>query len=284
MKYSIGICTYNRIDTLLLCIEAIHEHLRGRSDYEVIVINNNSTDDTVNALNTIDDIKVYNEYNQGLSYARNRFINESDGEYLLFLDDDAIISCDILQGYDEAIQNYPECGIFGGKVLPELGIKTPNWFDHNFYMLYSILDIGDEIKEFNKPYGPIGANFLVKKNIIDTHRFRTDLGRIGNNLLSGEETDFILKLRHNSNSIVYVPSAMVYHHFEHKRYDFSWALERFKQNGRSDYLLRSESKSTVKGLISQIYHFIKSFKSGNSKFIQANLYSLHYYIKTMLNL
>ncbi|WP_210449783.1 glycosyltransferase [Vibrio crassostreae] len=279
IKFSIGICTYNRSDMLMTCLRALEKHLSHRYDYEIIVINNNSSDNTSKMLDRVDFVDHYLELNQGLSYARNRLIEESCGEYILFLDDDAIICSDILESYSSAIKSFPNKKIFGGKVVPELDVVIPSWFDKNFHMAYSILDLGDGTHSFTKPNGPIGANFLVKKSAIGNVTFRTDLGRVGDLLLSGEETDFIVNLG-GAKDCIYVGSAVVYHHFEHKRYDFDWARERFKQNGISDYLLRKEKNNTFKGLASQIYHFSRSITAKNINYTKCRYYSLLSYFRS----
>lgn len=282
IKYSIGICTYNRCDMLARCLDALAINIKGRTDYEVIVINNNSSDATLNIMETYPDVRCITESRQGLSFARNRFINESKGEFLLFLDDDAIITGDILDSYDKAIANFPDSIIFGGRVLPEKNIKIPSWFDSCFHMAYSILDIGQGCFYFKRPYGPIGANFLVKKNAIGAIRFRTDLGRIGDKLLSGEETDFIIKVSAGIRS-VYVGDAVVNHHFDLSRYSKQWACERFNQNGYSDYLIRKENRKHVIGLLSQTFHFIKSFSTFNVTYILCRYNSLICFIKCIVS-
>lgn len=259
------------------CLEAIEVNLSHRSDYEIVVIDNNSTDGTFCFLDEIGHVRFYKEENQGLSYARNRLIRESRGEYLVFLDDDAIIINDLLCEYSKAINEFPDNYIFGGKVVSESNVEIPSWFDHNFHMAYSILNLGNDSFCFKKPYGPIGANFLVKKNSIGYIQFRTDLGRKGDVLLSGEETDFIVKLG-GSEEAVYVGSAVVHHHFGRDRYSIPWALERFRQNGLSDYIMRKEQKKLFRGLLSQIYHFVVSIKTMNSVYIKSRYASLSLYV------
>lgn len=283
LKYSIGICTYNRCEMVRKCVENLVRNVSYRDDYEIIVIDNNSNDETFNYIKIIDGISLYSENNQGLSYARNRFVKESKGDYLLFLDDDAIISDDILSEYDVAIGLFDKSVVFGGRVLPEENLIDPKWFNKSFHMAYSILDNGSSIKYFKKPYGPIGANFLVKKSAIKDNLFRTDLGRVGNSLLSGEETDFISKIDTRQHW-VYVGSACVNHHFGHERYTKEWAEKRFSQNGVSDFIMRKENNKIIKGFASQVYHFISSMKEKNKFYSYCRYKSIVNYVSCMVKL
>ncbi|MDO6542473.1 glycosyltransferase [Photobacterium sanguinicancri] len=277
IKFSIGICTYNRSEMLQSCLKALNKHLSHRDDFEIIVVDNNSTDNTAELLDEFNCIKRFVEYNQGLSFARNRLIKESVGDYILFLDDDSIISNDILREYELAVLTFPDNYIYGGKVIPEDEVSPPKWFDSKFHMAFSILDLGTKTFKFKKPYGPIGANFMVKKSFIGDVSFRTDLGRVGNILLSGEETDFIVKLG-GAETCIYVGTAMVNHHFEHKRYSSLWAIERFKQNGISDYIMRKQNHKLLTGLLSQLYHLMLSLKGNNLIYTKCRFYSLTSYI------
>lgn len=283
-KYSIGICTYNRSDILQKTLDSIVEFVSPEK-IEIIIVNNKSTDNTENVVNEFIeksnnyDITYLVELNQGLSFARNKILDNAKYENILFLDDDAVLISDIISEYDKAINEFPNCYIFGGKVVSQVNVKKPEWFKKEFYMLYSILDEGNEIKQFPPKLGPIGANLLVKKNKIGNNRFRVDLGRIGNILLSGEETDFLIKIGFNSSNSCYVGSAVVSHYFPVSRYSKTWALERFKQNGISNRKLKESYSSLLYGFLSEGYQLLKALKTMNAFYIQCRLVSIINYVR-----
>lgn len=283
-KYSIGICTYNRSDILKETLKSIVKYI-PHDNIEIIIVDNNSKDDTGSIVDEfIANNKNYDttyilELNQGLSFARNKVIDSAKYENILFLDDDAVLVSNLTCEYDKAIDEYPNCYILGGKVIPQLNIEYPTWFKKEFYMLYSILDEGNEIKQFPPKLGPIGANFLVKKSYIGSVRFRTDLGRIGNILLSGEETDFLIKIGFNSSNSCYVGTAVVSHYFPVSRYSKTWALERFKQNGISNRKLKESYSSLLYGFLSEGYQLLKAMKTMNYFYIQCRLVSIINYVR-----
>ena len=96
MKISIIICTYNRELYLPKCLEHLKNQTEAPSNFEIILVNNNSTDQTENicenfiAQNPQLITKYVKEMNPGLSFARNRGIKESKGDVLVFIDDDAM--------------------------------------------------------------------------------------------------------------------------------------------------------------------------------------------------
>src|ERR1700761_5932770 len=88
--YSIIICTYNRCTFLRDTIVSILDALHDRSDFEIVIINNNSTDRTEDVVKGFqnDFVKYFLETKQGLSHARNRGLAEAKNDILVYLDDD----------------------------------------------------------------------------------------------------------------------------------------------------------------------------------------------------
>ena len=94
-KLSVIVCTYNRDKYIKKTLRYLNEQSIDPRAYEVLIIDNNSTDNTavlckdfITAGNH-DHFHYYLEENQGHTHARNRGIKESKGEYIAFLDDDA---------------------------------------------------------------------------------------------------------------------------------------------------------------------------------------------------
>jgi glycosyltransferase involved in cell wall biosynthesis len=288
IKLSIGVCTYNRDDIIIKCLDSIVKSIsfsNSSSEIEIVVVNNNSTDNTARLLEEFeskcDFSKVFYENKQGLSNARNRLLSESDGEYLLFLDDDVILNIATVDSYLNAIKENSEIKFFGGKVIPDSNVDKPKWFDANFYMAFSILDIGRDTINFPGKLGPIGANLMIKNSTINDIKFRTDLGRVGTSLLSGEETDFLNRTGFNRENALYVGGASVTHCFSESRYSTTWALERYIQNGKSDFQMRQGIKNKLIGFLSQCFHFYKSILTLNSVYIKCRFYSMLSYIKVL---
>ncbi len=97
---SVIICTYNRQKYIYNCLRSIANNTLEPTQYEIVLINNNSTDNTEAECNRFCTdypqvrFNYFVETNQGLSYARNRGIAEAKGEVLVYVDDDAVVNKD----------------------------------------------------------------------------------------------------------------------------------------------------------------------------------------------
>jgi len=216
--FSVIVCTYNRDKFIYSCLQKIADNGFPVSDYEILLVNNNSTDTTEQlCLKFQNDypqvqFRYFVEYNQGLSFARNRGIKEAKGEWLIFLDDDAMVHKGYLQNLALNLVNYPDANAFGGKIIPEFESgEEPAWLCSWTYIWVSALNMGNNVKLFNKKY-PIGANMGVSRAAIGKcGAFNTSLGRSKNNLMGGEEKDLFNRIKAERFSIYYFPDVVVNH-------------------------------------------------------------------------
>ena len=219
MTYSLIICTYNRDKFIYRTLEHIAQNKFDRDRYELLVIDNNSNDNTKSLCNDFANLypevpfHYYLELNQGLSYARNRGISESKGDLLIFLDDDSFVAQDYLMQLDKSLQQCEDAIAFGGRIAPlfESG-QTPSWLCHWTYTWVSAINMGNDITLFKDKKYPIGANMGIRRDAIEmVGDFNTDLGRSYKNLMAGEEKDLFLRLRQLNDKIYYFPSVFVEH-------------------------------------------------------------------------
>ena len=190
----------------------------------MIIINNNSTDNTESICKSFIrnhpeiQIAYFNEHNQGLSYARNRGIQESKGEYLAFIDDDAFVNFDFTKNMAEFFSKNQRISAIGGKIIPLYEDEEPKWMSKYLLPLVAALDLGDSPKEFPGRKFPIGANMAYRKEIFTKFGdFNTELGRKGTGLEAGEEKEMIYRLRKGNKKIWYVPNINVSHIIPKKR-------------------------------------------------------------------
>lgn len=211
------ICTYNRDKYLGETLQRLAgNHFDG--PWELLLINNNSTDSTEKICTqfSMDYPNVPFHYivekQQGLSYARNRGIQEAKGDWFVFLDDDAFVGENYLERLSKYIQEMPQMDAFGGRIYPlfEDGI-TPSWLSKWSASWLSAIDKGDKVCLFTKDY-PIGANMGFSKHIADQcGLFNTSLGRSGKNLIGGEEKDYFNRIKALNATIYYLPDIAVEH-------------------------------------------------------------------------
>lgn len=212
---SIIICTYNRERFLPEALERVAAN--AYPDYEIILVDNNSTDSTAAICNSFGkkhpeiNFRYFMEEKQGLSHARNRGIAESRGEYLVFLDDDSMIGADYLHNLSRNLSRHNEPIAFGGKITPRFESTIPDWLCKWSLSWVSGLDMGDGEKEFAKGY-PIGANMGMSRKIIDDCGvFNVNLGRSGGNMMGGEEKDIFNRIKAKGYRIIYFPDISIEH-------------------------------------------------------------------------
>ncbi len=132
---SIIICCYNSSSRIRNTLEWILNQ-KCRFNYEVIIINNNSTDDTLNVCESFKNTfsrkkisyRIVNESNSGLMNARIRGINEAKYGYAIFCDDDNWLNNSYCQNAVELMNSNHEIGVLGGRSEAVTEIKTPFWF------------------------------------------------------------------------------------------------------------------------------------------------------------
>jgi len=200
---------------LVETIDSVLRVLNDRSDCEILILDNNSSDQTstIKSKYSLDSrIKYFLEINQGLSHARNRGVKESKGEILIFLDDDIDFVDDYFSVCDIIYKNN-KVDIVGGKVLP-YNTDIPYWLPKEFYYLVSIYDPGNE---FSKIDSLMGANYSMRKTVaLNVGGYNTELGRKGNSLMGGEESEFLSRAKDKGYDVYYDPSLIVLHKINDK--------------------------------------------------------------------
>lgn len=215
---SIIICTYNREKYIKESVLSILNQKMIDLEYELIIVNNNSTDKTHYICQSIlanyptKKIIYYIEKRQGLSVARNKGIELSNGEIIVFIDDDAMARTGFLQEISSNYQLDQKIHASGGRIYPKFESKSPKWMSKYLLPLMSVLDKGKYKKQFKGKSYPIGANMAFRKSTIDKiGLFNTKLGRSGKNLQGGEEKDIFNRMRKNNMGIYYLPDVCVDH-------------------------------------------------------------------------
>ncbi len=224
MVLSIIICTYNREHFLKKCLVSIINQVKVHKDFsliEILIIDNNSQDRTKNLIEQIQgstslQINYLIEHQQGLSYARNRGINESKGAYLAFVDDDATVLPLWIETLMNGIKNI-KADVYGGPIFPNYEITLPSWIDRN-YFIRKFKNKDGYLNAILKREGFSGGNMCIKKEIFDIiGTFNVNLGMIGEDLGLGEESEFFYRLyNYNKRCKLYNLDKMAISHFEGK--------------------------------------------------------------------
>jgi glycosyltransferase involved in cell wall biosynthesis len=233
------ICTHNRADYLGAAIDSLLNQTYG--NYEVVVVDNASTDDTRSVVNARlphpQLIYIYEEQ-LGLSHARNRGAAVARGDILAYLDDDAEASPDWLQTLSQIFADYPKAAIAGGRVTLQWppGVSPPRWLSDGLAENLGAYDLGTTVAAIHDLGAtPRGLNYAIKKSFLkEIDGFNPQLGRVGKNLLSNEELYMTQQALLQGAEVWYVPQALVKHHVAPERLAPSWFLRRSWWQGVSE--------------------------------------------------
>jgi glycosyltransferase involved in cell wall biosynthesis len=250
-KISIIICTYNRSALLVKTLHSLLP-LENLDHAEIIVVDNSSKDDTAAAIRRfIDtygadmDIRYLLEPVQGLSAARNTGILASKSPLIAFLDDDAIPCRTWISTIVSTFEQRPEVMAMGGKIAPIFESKRPEWLIKPFELPYTIVDLGNRIREYPKRLHPCGANMAMRKIVFDISLFPLELGRKGDSLLSGEETWLFGQIQQEGHSILYHPEMAVDHFVPANRLTEDWIMKRYYSQGISNAMKSEGMKGNL---------------------------------------
>jgi glucosyl-dolichyl phosphate glucuronosyltransferase len=220
MKATIGICTWNRsrlLDRTLARMASIR--VPEGVTWELIVANNNCTDDTDAVLARHAKrlpLRRLFVAKPGKSNAANSIVAEAAGELILWTDDDVLVEPQWLEAYVAAAMRYKDVDIFGGLVLPEFEQRPPRWIARNLPMFWGIFGTCNHGSEqrllLKKKEILIGANMAVRRHLHLTFPFDTRIGPQPGSEIRGEDTLLVLTARIAGHQVAWVPDAVVHHH------------------------------------------------------------------------
>lgn len=218
VKLSIVIATYNRGAALRRTLDSLAEMREPAQSWEIIVVNNNSTDSTAEVFAQFSlshphiNSRITDERRQGLSHARNCGIENSQGDYIALIDDDVEVNEEFASAYIDFFDRHPQAAACGGKVIPLYETGKPEWIStYTERPIAGTIDMGERIKIFKKGY-PTGANMAFRRSgLMKIGGFDTSLGRTGEALMGGEEKDMFARFKAAGYEIYYVPDARVLH-------------------------------------------------------------------------
>jgi GT2 family glycosyltransferase len=214
--------------------------------FEVIVVDNASTDATSNLLQEIEErsanLRVVTETELGLSAARNRAINEAAAPIVAFIDDDAEAKAGWLEALIDAHAAFPTAVAVGGPIELVWSARPPSWVSPRLEEFFSGLDLGTERRTIAYPTLPFGTNMSLDASLArQVGGFDPRLGRRGTDLQSYEEIDLFARLS-TVGPIVYAPEARVLHHVSAERAKPTWIARRSFANARSEIVWRDRDR------------------------------------------
>jgi len=249
MRISAVICTFRQPETLRAAIESLTAQSLSPNLYEIIVVDNNSQDETVKIVQDYiqkydSRIKYVLERRQGLSYARNAGVNLASGDIIAFLDDDAVADPDWLTALLEVYDSVRDAWAVGGKVLPLWDGERPKWLEDTMLRSLSIVEWGNKRRPLKWPERIIGTNCSFRNLVFsEIGLFDTNLGRRATLLLGNEDTEIQERIHNLGKLVFYTPEAVVYHHIRCERMTKKYFYRRAYGTGRSEAILGARQGS-----------------------------------------
>jgi glycosyltransferase involved in cell wall biosynthesis len=206
---SVLICTYDRAELLEQTLEALSRvTLPDECAVEIVVVDNNSTDDTPGVVRRAASgpipVRYVHERRQGKSFALNTGLSVSQGEIIALTDDDVLPSADWLVRIVSNFRTTDDVVFVFGKVLPRWAVPPPPEMltirARDIWGPLALIDYGDETIRYDAAtFGtrrlPVGANLAIRRDAIErVGGWRTDLGKVDNTLIAGEDHELCVRL------------------------------------------------------------------------------------------
>lgn len=275
VNISLVICTYNRDRFLDETFASITKQSLDAARFEVLIIDNNSTDKTAYKAkhfmenNPRLDIKYFFETNKGLSFARNRGIQEAGYEIITYIDDDVILNPDFLQEiYDFFIKN-PAARGAGGKVIPKFESGTaPVW--NSKYVSGILGNNGikypDNVVKYSKELKyPIGCNMSYKRELLlEVNGFNNQL------TFRSDDKDIFTRVSKVTDEIYYLPTVVLQHYIDNERLEFANFKKLYLKSGNEERKRINTEGGTI-DLVKKFFELILKLGAG---FVIMILYTL----------
>lgn len=220
---SVVVCCYNSANRIGGTLQhLLRQKLSEQIDFEIIVVDNNCTDNTVakvaefcSKFDGQRKITVVTESRPGLAYARERGFAASKFETIVLVDDDNHLADNYLQlAFDTMAQN-PQAGIVGGIGEAVYEAEIPKWLENNGHVHATGRPWGVTADEFTEVFAVYGAGMVIRKKVLDdlkSHRFEGILSdRKGKELSSGGDTELCLAARLLNWKVFYHPQLKFKH-------------------------------------------------------------------------
>jgi len=254
IKVTVAIPTYNRAAFLRQTLTGIAVQQFPRDHFEVLVIDNNSSDQTravvAEFAGSHPAPRHIQEPQQGLDHARNRAIAEARGDILVFGDDDILVRPDWLAQLTAPLlaDSAGRIGAVGGEVIPVFPDGLPEWVRE----WHSPLAFRTDTGPLDPRHSPMGANLAFPKWVFGRlGLFHTALDRAAGNYFSGGDAEMVRRVRAAGLEVWFSPAAAVQHQMPASRTTFRYAARHAFDSARSRVIDRSGQPGAMAYLASR---------------------------------
>jgi glycosyltransferase involved in cell wall biosynthesis len=189
-------------------------------------------------------LQIFASGKQGLVAARNKGIDESNGDIIAFIDDDAEADSAWVSQILGSLSSQGDAVLVGGRAIPRFqGNPIPQ-------SLYWIVGCTSEDPPTRRP---IGCNMAFRREVFDKFgKFDENLVKERKGMGISEETEFILRITETlpGSSIFFDPGIVVYHHVPEKRTKMKYIMKRaFAEGGAKAYTIKKYGREVEKSYL-----------------------------------
>jgi glycosyltransferase involved in cell wall biosynthesis len=243
------ICCYNSAQRLEPTLTHLfNQRISATINWEIIVVNNNSTDNTVKKATSLYaqttgniSFRIIDEPKPGLSHARNKGFECAQYDFVLMVDDDNWLSENYVETVFNDLEENPNAAMVGGVGIPELEGQEPSWFTQyaSCYATGAQSDNGlGLIRISEELYGAGCALKLSALDAIRHHGFSNILSdRTGSSLMSGGDTELCYAFRLAGFELLYDERISFQHFLPKGRVDWKYLRKLFHGFGMTKTLI-----------------------------------------------
>lgn len=222
---SIIILTHNQLEYTKQCLESIRQYTNV--PYEIIVVDNGSTDGTVDYLDKQEDIiLIKNDENLGFAKGCNQGINVSKGEFIVLLNNDTIVTKNWLKNMVDFMTTHKDAGIVGPVTNNVSGMQKINVDLKTIEDIHKFADkYNSNNLKYKKTLRLVGFCMMIRKELLD------EIGKLDEKFGIGnfEDDDLCIRTILNDKFLYILESTFIYHYgsvtFRNNNLDYKKIME-----------------------------------------------------------
>jgi glycosyltransferase involved in cell wall biosynthesis len=256
MKFSLLLPTYNRSQQLAVTLPFLEKLRYPVRDFEVIVIDNNSTDSTKKVVqefisSTQLNVRYAFEKKQGRTFASRKGFRLAKSDKIVFIDDDIAVQPKLLQIYQKYYLKYPQAVVVGGEILASFTDKKVREKLITRYVLnkcpwvFGQVQHGNKAKFLGTTHAAFAGNMSIclSKFSSPSEIFDSFLGRpFQGNYYYGEDYELCLRLHAEKKKILFVPELSVENCVDQDRLTWKFVWKRHFNGGTERYIIDQRLK------------------------------------------
>lgn len=270
IKLTLLVCTHNNADLLDLALSSFTTQSAAHCDWEVIVVANNCTDDTLSLCERfqsdgqVPGLRIICESRQGVAFARKTGIRASRGEWVAFIDDDCRIADDWVARAIEFVGSRPEAGVVCGRNTLDWEIE-PSDLHVAYGESFARQDWGEVARQafsHNREL-PCGAGMLLRRSVLLQSGY-LELGQLTgrspNRFSAGEDTESALFIAKRGWEVWYCSELNLKHFIPRQRMTLHYMCRIHHGFGQTEAYLRCLASEEGFGFSNRFRQLLAAFQ------------------------